>query len=48
MLAWPAKLKQFYFTFAENKTQFYLFLGFLIIPVVGMTLFYLYVRIYWL
>ncbi|ASQ45392.1 hypothetical protein clem_04170 [Legionella clemsonensis] len=42
------RLKKFYKASSENKTQIHVFLGFVIIPVVGMLLLYLYVNIFWL
>ncbi|WP_165481484.1 hypothetical protein [Legionella erythra] len=43
-----AKFKKFYKSSAENRIQIHLFLGFVIIPVIGMTLLYLFVLIFWL
>ncbi len=42
------KLKKFYKASPENKRQIHVFLGFLVIPVIGMTLLYLYVVFFWL
>ena len=42
------KFKKFYKASAENRIQIHLFLGFVIIPVLGMALLYVLVRIYWL
>ncbi|HHF7345131.1 MULTISPECIES: hypothetical protein [Legionella] len=42
------KLKKFYQASAENRTQIHVFLGFLVIPVIGMSLLYAYVCIFWL
>ena len=42
------KLLKFYRASAENKTQIRIFLGFVIIPVLGMSLFYIWVRCFWL
>lgn len=40
------KLKNFYNESPENKTQVYVFLGFVVIPIVGMMLLYIVVRIF--
>lgn len=42
------KLKKLYRSSSENKTQIHLFLGFVIIPIIGMTCLYILVRVYWL
>ncbi len=42
------KLKDFYNASSENRIQFYVFLGFIVIPIVGMSLLYILVRIFWL
>ncbi len=42
------KLKKFYQASAENKRQIHLLLAFLIIPVIGMSLLYIYVNLFWL
>lgn len=42
------KLKKFYQASAENRTQIRIFLGFVIVPLIGMSLLYIYVRIFWL
>ena len=42
------KFMKFYQASSENRTQIHLFLGFLIIPVVGMTVLYIWVRIFWM
>jgi hypothetical protein len=42
------KFLKFYRASAENRTQVRIFLGFLIIPVIGMTVLYLWVRLFWL
>jgi len=42
------KLKNFYHASAENKTQIYLFLGFVIVPIIGMSLLLIWVHIFWL
>ncbi|CEK11260.1 hypothetical protein [Legionella hackeliae] len=42
------RLKKFYNASPENRTQILVFLGFVIVPVVGMSLLYLYVNIFWL
>ena len=42
-----AKLKKFYRASSENKTQVIVFLGFMIIPVIGMTALYILVRVLW-
>lgn len=42
------KFKKFYRSSAENRIQIYLFLGFVIIPVIGMTILYIYVNVFWL
>jgi hypothetical protein len=38
--------KQFYAASAENRIQIKLFLGFVIIPVIGMTMLYIYVNLF--
>jgi len=43
-----AKLKKYYQASAENKTQIRLFFGFVIIPIIGMSLLYVWVRVFWL
>ncbi len=42
------KIKKFYYFSSENRTQIHLFLGFVIIPVVGMIMLYIFVRIFWM
>lgn len=42
------RFKKFYKASPENKTQFHVFLGFVIIPVIGMTCLYIWVRLFWL
>ncbi len=42
------KFKKFYKASAENRIQIHLFLGFVIIPVLGMSILYLLVRIFWM
>lgn len=42
------RFKQFYQGSAENKTQTHLFLAFILIPVIGMSLLYIFVRVFWL
>lgn len=42
------QFKKFYRASAENRIQLHLFLGFLIIPVIGMTLLYIFVKLFWL
>lgn len=42
------KFKKFYRASAENRRQIHLFLGFVIIPVLGMSLLYIWVRVFWL
>lgn len=42
------RLKKFYQASAENRIQIYLFLGFVIIPVLGMTVLYIWVNLFWL
>jgi len=41
---WFKKFKAFYQYSAENRTQIHLFLGFIVIPIIGMTV--LYVLVY--
>lgn len=41
------KLKKFYRSSSENKTQMIVFLGFMIVPVIGMTVLYILVRVFW-
>jgi hypothetical protein len=41
---WFKKIKAFYRASAENRTQIHLFLGFIVIPIIGMTV--LYVLVY--
>jgi hypothetical protein len=40
------RFKQFYAASAENRIQIKLFLGFVIIPTIGMTLLYIYVNLF--
>ena len=40
------KLKKYYRTSSENRIQIHLFLGFVIIPVIGMTVLYICVRMF--
>jgi len=42
------KIKKLYRFSSENRTQIHLFLGFVIIPVIGMTILYIYVRLFWM
>ncbi|STX54493.1 Uncharacterised protein [Legionella geestiana] len=42
------KFKAFYNASAENRINFYNFLAFIVIPVIGMSLLYIFVRIFWL
>ncbi|MFC3909185.1 hypothetical protein ACFORL_08890 [Legionella dresdenensis] len=42
------KFKKFYRSSAENRIQTHVFLAFLVIPVVGMLLLYLFVLYFWL
>ncbi|ARB93992.1 hypothetical protein A6J40_18175 [Legionella longbeachae] len=42
------KFKEFYTASAENRIGFYTFLGFLVIPILGMTILYILVRIFWI
>lgn len=42
------KFKKFYNSSSENRTQIHLFLGFVIIPIIGMSILYIFVRIFWL
>jgi len=42
------KLLKFFRSSTENRTQLYLFLGFVIIPVIGMTALYVWVNLFWL
>lgn len=42
------KFKKFYRASAENRIQTHVFLGFIIIPVVGMSILYICVRVFWL
>lgn len=42
------KFKKFYRASAENRIQIHLFLGFVIVPVIGMTLLYIFVKVFWL
>jgi len=42
------KLKKFYRASSENRTQIRLFFAFVIIPVIGMTLLYIWVRLFWM
>ncbi|MCW8384736.1 hypothetical protein OQJ18_08825 [Fluoribacter dumoffii] len=47
MTLWK-KFKEFYNSSAENRIGFYNFLAFLVIPIVGMTILYILVRIFWI
>lgn len=40
------KLKNFYHASPENRTQCHVFLGFVVIPIVGMSILYIVVRIF--
>jgi hypothetical protein len=40
------KLKKYYRASSENRIQIHLFLGFVIIPVIGMTVLYICVRMF--
>lgn len=42
------KMMKFYHESAENRTQIHLFLAFVILPLIGMSALYLWVRIFWL
>lgn len=42
------RFKKFYRSSAENRIQIHVFLGFVIIPIIGMTLLYIFVRAFWL
>lgn len=42
------KLKKYYRASSENRIQIHLFLGFVIIPVIGMTVLYICVRMFWM
>lgn len=43
------RFKAFYIrALAENRTPFYLFLGFVIVPIVGITLLYMIVCLFWI
>lgn len=42
------KLKAFYRSSVENRMQIHLFLGFVIIPIIGMTILYVCVRLFWM
>jgi hypothetical protein len=48
MMSLWKKFKKFYKASAENRIGFYNFLGMLIIPIIGMTILYIFVRIFWL
>ncbi|MBN9231128.1 MAG: hypothetical protein J0I93_09770 [Legionella sp.] len=47
MRLWKKFLK-FYHSSAENRIQIHVFLGFVIIPVIGMICLYLWVTHYWI
>lgn len=42
------KFMKFYRASAENRTQIHLFIGFLVIPIVGMSALYIWVRLFWM
>lgn len=42
------KFKAFYHASAENRINFYNFLAFIIVPIIGMSVLYIFVRIFWL
>ncbi|CAM3197394.1 Sugar ABC transporter permease [Legionella anisa] len=42
------KFKAFYNASPENRIGFYNFLAFLVIPILGMTILYVLVRIFWI
>jgi hypothetical protein len=43
-----SRFKKFYAISAENRIQIKVFFGFVIVPVIGMTLLYIYVNLFWL
>jgi hypothetical protein len=42
------RFKKFYRASAENRTQIRIFMGFVIIPVIAMTVLYIWVRLFWM
>jgi len=40
--------KKFYNKSSENRIGFYNFLGFIVIPIIGMSILYILVRIFWI
>lgn len=42
------KFKKFYQSSAENRIQIHLFLGFVIVPIIGMSILYILVRVFWM
>lgn len=42
------RFKKFYKASAENRIQFYVFLGFVIIPIIGMSILYICVQLFWI
>jgi hypothetical protein len=42
------KFKKFYRASSENRIQLHLFLGFVIVPVIGMSILYILVRLFWM
>lgn len=48
LMSFLKKLKEFYNASPENRIGLRVFLGFVIIPFIGLTLFYIYVYLFWL
>ena len=42
------RFKKFYRASSENRTQVHIFLGFVIVPTIGMSALYIFVRLFWL
>lgn len=42
------KFLKYYRASAENRTQIRIFFGFVIIPIIAMTILYIWVRVFWL
>lgn len=48
MMSLWKKFKKFYAASPENRIGFYNFLAFIVVPVIGMTLLYIFVHVFWL
>lgn len=48
MLSVFKKFLKFYKASEENRMQFYLLLAFIVVPIVGMSLLYIWISVFWL